>query len=561
MTGRGGIRTRGWRLGPLTGWLACCGFAWGAVGQGADPPPVVKRLLPAGGTAGATVVVKAEGTFPRWPVQAWTDRPGTTWKPLEEKGAFEVAIAAEDSLGLHRVRLFDAAGAAVVRRFLVGAEPETAEVEPNDSPSRAGAASALPLTINGALEKAADVDCFSIPLEAGQTLVASLAAHGGLGSPVDAVLELVGETGGYLARNLDARGLDPRIVFTARRSGRVVVRVYGFPADPNQTIGLAGASDYVYRLTLATGPIVAAALPSAVAAEGTTRVRPLGWNLPGDPPARDLVAAPGVASLPVSFPGLAGVVELPVVAAAVATAAAADEAPPPALVPPAVISGWFSSRGGAAVARITARKDAPLLVTVEAHRAGSEADPTLEIRDPAGGMALVKTDRDAAFSWKPSADGDYTLVLRDPRGAAGPGCFFRVSVKPERPELRATTEADSVSGKVGGPLEVAIAVERLHGWKEPVEFFLVDPPAGISAAPVVSAAEGDTAKKVALSIAAAEPFAGPVRIAARRAAPAGEAVAANAVGETVAAVLAGKEKLPVVWITAVAAGSEPEKKP
>lgn len=522
----------------------------------ADAPPAVKRLFPPGGAAGATVVVKAEGTFPRWPVQVWTDRPGTTWKPLEEQGAFEVAIAPEGALGVHRVRIHDAAGAAGLRRFVVGGEAEAVEVEPNNRPAEAQRLSSLPTTVNGALEKAGDVDCFAVALEAGQTLVASLDAHGALGSPVDTVLEVVGETGGYLARNLDARGLDPRVVFTARRAGTVVVRVYGFPSDPNQTIALAGSSDYVYRLSLAAGPVVAAGLPAAVAAGATTKVAALAWNGPADRPARDVTPAAGATSVAIGFDGMAGAVEVPVVAAAVTTAVAAGGPEPPAAVaPPVVVAGWFDEPGREAAARITATKDATLLVTIEAHAHGSEAEALLDIRDAAGAVVLAKTDRDAPFSWKPSADGDYTFAARDRRGAAGPGHFFRVVVVPERPELRATTEADAVVGKVGGTVDVAIAVERLRGWKQPVEVVLVNPPAGISAAAVTSAVDGDTAKKVTLAIAATGPYSGPVTLAART--PAAEGTAA----ETVATVVAGKERLPLVWLTVPPAPAEEPKKP
>lgn len=541
-------------------WIAagCALTAAAVVGTvvAADAPPVATRLLPAGGAAGSTVTVKAEGTFPRWPVQVWTERPGTTWKPLEEKGAFEVTIAPADSLGVHRVRLFDAVGTAALRRFVVGTTAESVETEPNNRPSEAQRVSSLPVTVNGVLDKAGDVDCFAVVLDAGQTLVASIDAHGALGSPVDAVLELVSETGGYLARTLDTLGLDPRIVFTARRAGTVVVRIYGFPAEPNQTIGLAGVSDYVYRLALTTGPVVAAALPSAVGSAGATKVTAIGWNLPAAPPSRDVTAVPDARRMWIPFDGVSGAVELPVVAMPVTTfVAAGGSEPPPVVMPPIVAGGWFDAPSHEAILRITATKDASLAIAVEAIDHGSEADPTLEIRDPSGAVVLAKGDRDAAFSWKPPADGDFTIALRDRRGAYGPGHFFRVSVVPEKPEVRATTEADAVSGTVGGKVEIAIAVERLRGWKQPVEFLLVDPPAGVSAATVTSAAEGDTAKKVTLTIEATGPCAGPLTIAART--PAAEGVAAA----TVADVLAGKERLPVLWLTVQPAPAEEPKKP
>lgn len=508
----------------------------------AEAAPVIKRLFPAGGTAGGVVVVKAEGEFPRWPLQVWTDRPGTAWKPLTEKGVFEVTIAAQDSLGVHRVRVFDEIGAATLRRFVVGGEAETEELEPNDRPAAAQTVSLLPSVINGTLGKAGDVDCFAVSLDIDQTLVAAFDAHGGVGSPVDGVLEIVDETGRYLTRNLDARGLDPRVVFTARRAGPVIVRVYGFPSEPNQTIGLAGASDYVYRLLLATGPVAVAATPAALAASATTAVYPVGWSIPVAFPARDVMAS-GDGPLWIAFDGVAGAVEMPIVDAAVVQSVQASATQPPPTPPPVVISGLFDEPSREAAATIRIEEPSPLAVAIEAQSHGSEADPTLEIRGPGGDVVLTKSEQEPRFSWTPPARGDFRLLFRERRGAAGPGYFFRVSIRPEQPELRATTEADRVSGVIGSELPIAIAVERLHGWKEPVTFMLVDPPPGISAAPVISAADGDSAKKVTLVVKMTKAFAGPVRIVARPGS--GDAAAA-----TVGTVVAGKEQIPSVWLTA-----------
>ena len=525
----------------------------------------VKRLLPAGGMAGGTVVVKAEGTFPRWPVRVWTDRGGTAWKPLEEKGSFEVAVAAAGSLGVHTVRIHDDQEAAAVHRFVVGAVPEVMEAEPNDRPQEPQAVSTLPVTVNGVLEKAGDVDGYAVQLAAGQSLVAAIDAHGGPGSPLDAVLELVDERGGYLARNLDARGLDPRIVFKAPRDGRYVVRVYGFPSDPNQTIGYSGGPDHVYRLTMTTGGFVAAAIPAAVSRSGTTTLVASGWNLPADvgsvsvAPA-DAAAAGATHAAWIGFPGAAGTVELPVVAAERLPVAVQDATA--AIEPPLVVSGLFTAADQQFVERITATKAQPLLVAVEANAAGSDAEAVLDIRAADGRSLLSKSDRDAAVVWTPPADGDYALAVRDRRGGFGPGHVFRISVVPSEPAVAATCEPDAVAGKIGGTVDLAIAVERLRGWKEPVEFTLVDPPAGITADPVVSAVEGESAKKVTLAIKAGAAYAGPVTVAARRPAAADKGAdtagdkAGDKAGQTVAAVGFGKRKLPQVWLTI-----PPEKPP
>jgi hypothetical protein len=530
--------------------LAACLCA--ARAGAADEKLAVKRLFPAGGTAGGTVVVKAEGSFPRWPVRVWTDRGGTTWTPREEKGTFDVAVAT-DGVGVHRVRIHDDHEAAAIRHFVVGSVPEVMEAEPNDRPQEPQAVSTLPVTVNGVLEKAGDVDGYAVQLTTGQSLVAAVDAHGGPGSPLDAVLEVVDDRGGYLARNLDARGLDPRIVFKAPRAGRYVVRVYGFPSDPNQTIGYSGGPDHVYRLTMTTGGFVAAALPAAVSRSGTTTLGASGWNLPADAGSVSVAPADAAATgathaVWAGFPGIAGTVELPVVATDRLPVAAQDAAGP--IEPPLVASGIFTAADQQLVQRITAKKVQPLLVAVEANAVGSDAEAVLDVRAADGRSLLSKSDRDPAAVWTPPADGDYAFTVRDRRGGFGPGHFFRLSVLPSEPAVAATCEPDAVAAKIGGTVDLAIAVERLRGWKEPVEFTLVDPPAGITADPVVSAAEGESAKKVTLAIKAGAAYAGPVTVAARRQA------AADKPAETVAAVGFGKQKLSQVWLTI-----PPEKPP
>jgi len=519
----------------------------GAAGLAADAPAkpaeklAVKRLLPAGAAADGTVVVKVEGTFPRWPVRVWTDRGGTTWTPREEKGSFDVAVAT-DGVGVHRVRIHDEQEAASLHRFVVGTVPELAEAEPNDRPQEPQPISTLPVTINGVLEKAGDVDGYGVQLEAGQTLVAAVDAHGGPAAPLDAVLEVVDARGGYLARNLDARGLDPRIVFKATRSGRHVVRVYGFPSDPNQTIGYSGGADHLYRLTLTTGGFVAATLPAAVSRSGTTSVSASGWSLPAGLAVLPLSAPPGD-TVWAAFPGVAGVVPLPVVAAERLPIAAPEATA--VVEPPLVASGLFTDADQPLVVRIAAKKAQPLLVSVEANGVGSEAEAAIDIRGTEGRSLLSKSDRDPPAAWTPPADGEYAITVRDRRGGFGPGHFFRLTVIASAADLAATCESDLVTGKVGGTIDLPIAVERLRGWKEPVEFVLVDPPAGITANPVVSAVDGESAKKVTLTLKAAAAFNGPLAVAARR--PGGAEGAAT----PVAVVRYGKEKLPVVWVSVV----------
>lgn len=520
-------------------------------------PPTLSWMLPAGGQTGTTVEVTANGEFPTWPLEVWTDRGGLTWKPLEEAGHFEVTIPNAGSLGLHRVRLHDSHGATAVKRFLVGTVTESAESEPNNTLSEATSTDALPQTINGRLEKSGDVDSFRVHLQAGETLVAALEANRLLNSPVDAVLELVDESGAYLARNLDASGLDPRVAYTAKRDGVCVVRVYGFPSAPNSTIGLAGGADYVYRLTLTTSGFAAGSLPTVAFTDIAAALTPVGWNLP-DTPAPLAITPTGQRTTRVAFPGVAGVLELPVVAEARVAVAGANASPDTPLTPPFIASGQFAQANELHRYVVAATKDQKLQVRVESQKIGFEADPLLVIRDAEGAPLMAKPERDAAFSWNAPADGHSTFEVRDRRGRSGPGHLYRLTVEPERPIFAASATSDAFTAKVGEAVTIEIAIDRQHGFAESLEFALDLAPEGVTAEPVVSTSDGDAAKKVTLTLTATSAASGVVRIIAR---PTTEDAATGHAAATPTPVTFGSDALLEAWLTIRPVAAQDESSP
>lgn len=512
-----------------------------------DASVVVSRLTPPGGQAGTTVTVVAAGEFPAWPVSVWTDRGQLNWAPQEEAGKFSVAVPDEGAFGLHWVRFADGQGATAVQPFVVGNISEAAETEPNDNRGEATVIDMMPVTINGVLDEAGDVDGFRVRLEAGETLVASLLAHEGLNSPIDAVLELVDAGGAYQARNLDAVGLDPRLVHTATRDGDSVVRVYAFPSDPNSTIGLSGSADSRYRLTLTTNGFLTGSLPTAVSASTETTLQAAGANLPQGLQSVQ-VATSSSSSAWVQFPGVAGVVKVPVVEPALPVAVSnstLDET----LLPPFVASGQFLQADQVDRFLLEAMKDQNLQVQIESQKAGFEADPLLVIRDANGSAIMAKQERDASYDWTVPADGTYTFEVRDRRGRFGPGYLYRLTVVPQTPAVSARISADHFTTKGGGPLAIEIAVDRQFGYAEPVEFLLVAAPEGVTANPVTSSNEGESAKKVTLNITAGGAGSGPIRIGHRLAG-----------SDATEPVVFGSQSLAEAWLTVLPA-TEPEGKP
>ena len=136
---------------------------------------------------------------------------------------------------------------------MVGKLPEIIEKESNDTPTTAQTIDdGDSCLINGRLKENNDTDSYSMHVDAGRTLVASLVGNTILGSPMDSVLQIVSPEGFVLAQNHDDRGLDPQIVHEIPKTGRYQVRVFAFPSTPNSSIRFAGAAQYVYRLTMTT---------------------------------------------------------------------------------------------------------------------------------------------------------------------------------------------------------------------------------------------------------------------------------------------------------------------
>ena len=482
-------------------------------------PPEATRLFPPGAKRGTTVSVKVSGSFPTWPVEAWTERPGTSWVAQEASGTFTVTVAPEAALGIHLVRFSSAEGATAVRRFVVGHLPEIEETEPNDKPAAATTVDEPAVVVDGVLGKGGDVDLYRVKLAAGETLVAQADANRVLATAADLTLEVADARQSLLARNLDAAGLDPRVVFTAPVAGEYVVRIYGFPETADATIGLAGGEAFVYRLTLSKRGFLVATLPSAVSMGVDASVSPLGWRLPADasplalPAAAIAPSSTGVRrAVTVSFDGVGGAVSLPVVEVPVVVVPQADGFTP---APPVLFSGTLTAANERAMHRFATTKDTTYTLLVEGIAGGTAVDPVLSIEDMGGKRLAITDDPAGKLSWKAPTDGVHAAVVRDRRGAFGPAHGYRLTIRPDLPGVKLASDADRLTGEPGKPIELAVTIDREHGFNEILDLVLLDPPAGVSAAAVQSAAEGDSAKKVTLSITAAGPLSAPVRVVAR----------------------------------------------
>ena len=201
-------------------------------------PPKLTYLYPAGVQKGKTVEIAA-GDVDSWPPRIWVDDKGIEIKPAKERGRLTFTALPDAKPGIHWIRLFNDDGASPLRPFMVGSLPEINEVEPNDDPKKPQTLSDANVVVNGRLGVAGDVDHFSVSLKRGQTVVASMVANEILGSPMDAVLQIVTLDGFVLAENHDTHGLDPQIAFPVPKDGTYIIRTFAFPSQPDSSIRFA----------------------------------------------------------------------------------------------------------------------------------------------------------------------------------------------------------------------------------------------------------------------------------------------------------------------------------
>lgn len=132
-------------------------------------------------------------------------------------------------------------------RITLDTLPNTTDVEPNDRPDTAQNI-ALPVTVNGRIDRPGDEDVFRFTGKAGEEIVAEIFARR-LGTPLDSVLRLTDAAGKQVAFNDDNEDKGSGLL-THHADSRLTCKL---PADGAYTLTLAdtqhqGGPDYAYRL-------------------------------------------------------------------------------------------------------------------------------------------------------------------------------------------------------------------------------------------------------------------------------------------------------------------------
>ncbi|HEX3315232.1 MAG TPA: PPC domain-containing protein, partial [Gemmataceae bacterium] len=468
-------------------------------------PPVASYVFPAGGQRGQTVAVHVGGLFlhEECPfavsglgiqLSATLKRTQTRWfegplLPLPQSQqaedypqdmAGQIAIARDAPLGVRRCRVWTSQGAAPSVKFVVGDLPEVVETEVDgDAPP---VLVRPPVTINGRIFPRENVDTWTVQAKKRDTYTCFVNAAG-LGSPLDAKLEVYDASNRMIAENDDAHGLDPSLRFTAPADGVYQVRI--------RDSGWRGGQAYVYRLTIAAGPIVDRVFPLGGRRGAALKLDLVGHALPAStvdvtlPTNTNMCLAdvPGKTLRPIWL-------DLDDVPEAIE---GRDVGPAP-LPTPVMLNGRIGVPGEVDAWSLAVKKGKPLTIETRAARLGSPLDAIVVIHDPAD-KEVARVEGDKSTEWTPAADGVYCLLVRDHfRSRGGPAFAYRVKVSPPRPDFRLALTADAATVLRKGQAKIKIDVARHGGFKDPIAITAENLPDGVTAQPLMVGANQTNAE-------------------------------------------------------------------
>ncbi|MCH7689040.1 MAG: PPC domain-containing protein [Planctomycetes bacterium] len=462
------------------------------------------RLLPSGGKRGNTVAVSMNGNMGSGALGVWCSRKSITIHVDAKAKKLSVTIPPEATPGLCWIRLFNAEGASALKAFIIGTLEEISEKEPNNRLSDAQRLESSRAVVNGVLSRTGEVDTFAVELKKGETLVASMLANRMLASPMDGILQIVSSRGFVLEQNDDEFGFDPQIVFTAQQDGLYYIRTFAFPATPNSSIRFSGASNYVYRLTITTGPFADHAFPLAFNRNAESRRQLFGWNVPDDFNGFEMSVDENSNTTVLHHPELANTLSLRLTPHPVAVEKEPNNAAAPQIVSlPVTLTGRIDRPGDVDSYRFAAKKGEKLLFRVESRKLGYPLDPVLRLFDSAGKLLKEQETRsrgvfDEQLAYTMPAEGDYRLDVSDLYSAGGLRYVYLLTLEHQQPNYSLALKADAFQITPGKPLEIPVTVNREYGFADEIEISVAALPAGLIAKPVLSQSKGDTAKSVKL---------------------------------------------------------------
>jgi hypothetical protein len=405
-----------------------------------------------------------------------------------------LTAASDAPLGLRELRVLGSTGISEPLNITVGAVPEVAEVEPNNSVAQAQLVP-VPSAIAGVIQSATEMDYFRFAGKKGEQLVLEVVAQRS-GSPLDSSLSIFDSKGNELAHDEDSRGFDSLIEFTAPADGEYVAAIRDFQ--------YRGGGDYKYRLSISALPFVEYIFPFGGQRGKPVEISVFGRNIEGAEKMTlniDPNAPVGRQDIRLNtLRGLSNPIQFDVreFAEFMETEPNDDAAKPNAVTMPITVNGRIGKPKDVDRFRFKAAADGKVVCEVEARRFGSPLDALLAVR--AGDSIIAQNDdaagADARIEFDAKKDTDYAVSVRDLTDRGGEKFIYRLAIRPATaaiPTFAAKFFPDEVRLNRGGRTRIRCEVAR-QGFDGPVRFRVPDLPAGVSAEPMVIPAgrnEGD----------------------------------------------------------------------
>jgi hypothetical protein len=458
-------------------------------------PPSMSHIFPAGGQRGTTVGFRVGGFYFHGQAEFEMDGPGvkagtvvkeadTIWfegpmilKPESQKKEDypkdhpgEVRIDAKTPLGVRHWRCRTSQGVTPSMKFVVGDLPEIVEKEIDGAPIPETVS--LPVTINGRVFPREDVDLWRFRATKGETITCEVASRS-LGYPLAAMLEVTGPDGRTVAgvRKQVGNDGDPRLWFTAPADGEYQAAIHD--------VGFGGGPNFVYRLTLRSGPRVESIYPLGGRRGETVQLQVSGPGSGSRTVPISLVNATGdsvIQRIPIDGKPAElltlHVDDLPEILEREPNDEPSDGAAAIAL--PAMLNGRIDRAGDVDFWPLQLENGQTIMLDVLAEQLGSRLDSVLTIQGADGKELTRNDDRidgqpDSRLIFTAPKEGRYLVRISDRfSGRGGPDFAYRLRASVlEQPDFALTFATDAFNAI--RPDEKAEEAAAPDGKKKPAQ--------------------------------------------------------------------------------------------
>jgi hypothetical protein len=449
---------------------------------------------------------------------------------------FKVTVGTDVPVGIYDARLIGRWGISNPRAFVVGDLNEVAEKEPNNDLDQAQRVD-LNTTINGVIAAPTDVDYFVFTGKKAQRIIISCLASS-IDSRLQPALELYDSGGQRLAFNRHYQDYDALMDCTLPADGDYYIRLYEFTYTQ-------GSGEYFYRLSISTAPWIDAVYPPMVEPGKATPVTIYGRNLPDgklDPSAvvngrvlEKVVATVTATSDPAALmrlnyssrlsplvssldgfeyrvrnsTGASNPFLLTYSQAPIVLDNEANDTPETAqsLNLPCEIAGRIEKKNDEDWYSFTAKKGEIYNFDLFSERIGGQTDIYFILRNASNNQDIGEFDDEGTtltpikfftrtadpptYRFAVPADGKYLIKVasRDSAFRAGPRCYYRLRIIPDRPDFRLIVmppgdeHPDACRLLQNGHEYFTVLVWREGGFNGPITLSAEGLPAGVTCVP------------------------------------------------------------------------------